>query len=143
MKKLLTIIILVPFIIGAFTGNTYGASEFTHKTTKMGKAYTTRFYLHGDYVGKVKTGKRLKVKVVKSEKLTARTLTSRKGKCILVEVVEGKCINSKGDGKTSDGYYISYSRVKGHKRGAKYTTFCVYGDNNYEDDVVIRADIRR
>ena len=140
MKKFITILVLVPFIIGAFTGVTYGASGVTHTTTKTGKAYITKIYVNGDFIGKVKTAKRLAVKVVKSEKLTAGTLEHRKGKYILVEVVKGKCLNAKGDGKTSDGYYISYSRVKGHKRGAKYTTYCVYADNNYIDDVAIRAD---
>lgn len=140
MKRLLAIIILAPFIIGAFTGVTYGANELTHKTVKTGKTYTTKFYVDGGYIGKVKTHKRLTVKVVKSEKLTARTLEHRKGKYILVEVIKGNCLNAKGDGRTSDGYYISYSRVKGHKRGAKYTTYCVYADNNYIDDIAIRAD---
>ena len=140
MKKFIAILVLMPFIIGAFTGVTYGASGVTHTTTKTGKAYTTKIYVNGDYIGKVKTSKRLAVKVVKSEKLTARTLEHRKGKYILIEVVKGKCLNAKGDGKTIDGYYISCSRVKGHKRGAKYTTYCVYADNNYIDDITIRAD---
>lgn len=143
MKRIIAIIVLMPFIIGAFTGVTYGASEFTHKTTKTGKTYTTRFYLNGDYVGKVRTSKRLAVKTVKSEKLTARQLEHRKNRYILVEVIKGKCLDNAGNGKTSDGYYISYSKVKGHKRGAKYTTYCVYANNNYIDDIRIRADFRR
>ena len=140
MKKFVAILVLMPFVIGAFTGVTYGASGVTHTTTKTGKAYTTKIYVNGDYIGKVKTAKKLAVKVVKSEKLTAGTLEHREGKYILVEVVKGKCLNAKGDGKTSNGYYISYKYVKGHKRGAKYTTYCVYADNNYIDDITIRAD---
>lgn len=140
MKKLIiTILILLPFIVGAFTGVTYGATGLTHKATKAG----VKFYYGGDYVGKVKTSKRLAVKVVKSEKLTAHTLEHRKNKYVLVEVVKGKCVNDNGDGRTSDGYYISYKRVKGHKRGAKYTTYCIYANNNYIDDVAFRVDIRR
>lgn len=140
MKKFVAILLLMPFIIGAFTGVTYGASGITHTTTKAGKAYTTKIYVNGDYIGKVKTAKKLAVKVVKSEKMTARTLEHRKDRYILVEIVKGKCLNAKGDGKTTDGYYISYSKVKGHKRGAKYTTYCVYANNNYIDDIRIRAD---
>lgn len=83
------------------------------------------------------------IKVVRSEKLTARCLEHRQNKYIVVEVVKGKCLNNKGDGKTSDGYYISYKRVKGHKRGAKYTTYCVYANNNYVDDVAFRIDVKR
>lgn len=83
------------------------------------------------------------VKVVPSEKLTARCLKHRQNKYIVVEVTKGKCLNSKGDGKTSDGYYISYRKVKGHKRGVRYTTYCVYGNNNAVDDVVFRFDVKR
>ena len=140
MKKLIiTILILAPFIIGAFTGVTYGATGLTHKATKAG----VKFYYGGDYVGKVKTPKKLAVKVVKSEKLTAHTLEHRKSRYVLVEVSTGKCTNDNGDGRTSDGYYISYKRVKGHKRGIRYTTYCIYANNNYIDDIAIRVDIRR
>ena len=139
MKKLIiTILILLPFIVGAFTGVTYGATGLTHKATKA----SVKFYYGGDYVGKVKTPKKLAVKTVKSEKLTARQLEHRKNRYILVEVIKGKCLDNAGNGKTSDGYYISYKRVKGHKRGAKYTTYCIYANNNYIDDVAFRVDIR-
>ena len=83
------------------------------------------------------------VKVVQSDKLTARCLEHRKDKYIVVEVIKGKCLDRKGNGRTSDGYYISYKRVKGHKRGVKYTTYCVYANNNYIDDVLFRFDVRR
>ena len=83
------------------------------------------------------------IKVVRSEKLTARCLEHRKNKYIVVEIVDGKCLNKKGDGRASDGYYISYRRVKGHKRGVKYRTYCVYANNNYIDDVAFRIDVKR
>lgn len=144
MKRIMTIVVLALVIISASITTSMGATNgFAYKTSKSGKAYITRFYKGNECVGKVKTSKRLKVKVVKSESLTASQIEHRKDKYILVEVVNGKCINSKGDGETSDGYYISYSKVKGHKRGVSYTTHCVYGNNNYIDDVVIRMDYRK
>ena len=139
MKKLLAVIILAPFIIGAFTGVTYGATGFTHSTVKTGKTYTTKFYAGGRYLGKVKTAKKVKVKVVNSGKLTAKTLEHRKNKYIVVEVIRGKCVDVKGNGRTSDGYYISYKSIE-YERGARYMTYCVYANNNYVDDIVIRAD---
>ena len=83
------------------------------------------------------------IKVVRSERLTARCLEHRQNKYIVVEVIRGKCIDNKGNGKTSDGYYISYKRVKGHRRGAKYTTYCIYANNNEVDDVALRFDVKR
>lgn len=143
MKRVIAIALLVLVAISASTVMSCGASEFTYKTSKCTKGYVTRFYNGNKCVGKVKTSKRLKVKVIESEKLTAKQLEHRKNKYILVEVVKGKCLNKKGDGRTSDGYYISYKYVKGHKRGDKYRTYCVYANNNYIDDVAFRLDVKR
>ena len=143
MKRITAIITLIAIILVMASGTAHATTGgLKHKTMKTGKVYTTSFYKGGKCIGKVKTNKRVKVKTYKGN-LTAKTLETRKNRCIVVEVIDGKCINGKGDGKTSDGHYISYKRVKGHKRGAKYTTYCVYGNNNYIDDVVIRADFRR
>ena len=142
MKRVITVLIMAVMMLTAITCTSYGATDgFSYKTTKTGGEYVTRFYKSGEYMGKIKTSKKLAVKVVKSEKLTAHVLEHRKGNYILVEVVKGKCIDNAGNGKTSDGYYISYKRVKGHKKGAMYTTYCVYANNNYIDDVAVRADI--
>ena len=144
MRRVIAVLVMAVMMLTALTVTSYGATEgFRYKTSKAHKGYITRFYKGGACVGKVKTSKRLKVRVIKSSKLTKKALETRKNKCIVVEVIDGKCINGKGDGKTSNGYYINYGHVKGHKRGAKYTTYCVYGNSNYIDDVVIRADYRK
>ena len=144
MRRVITVIIAAAVLFAAMVTTSYGASgNFDYKTRKAGKGYIARFYKNGDCIGKIKANKRLKVKVVKSGKLTAKKLKSRKGKYIVVEVINGKCLDSKGSGKTSDGYYISYKRVKGHGRGKNYTTYCIYGNNNSIDDVVIRVDFRK
>ena len=110
------------------------------KTSKHNKHYTTKFYNGGHYAGKVKTSKRLPVKVITEKKCTARKVTRRAGKYILVEKITGKAINNKGDGKTSQGHYIHYRNAR---KGDKFTTYCVYADNSYIDDIVIRIDIAR
>lgn len=144
MKKSAIIILIVFAIITANTCASFAVDgEFTYKTTRSGNKYITRFYCNGKNAGTIKTSKKLRVKIVESRKLKASTLTKRAGKYIIVERIAGTCTNSKGDGKTSDGAYISYRRVKGARKGAKYTTYCVYGNNNYIDDVAIRADIRK
>ena len=116
-------------------------SGISYKTSKAGAGYVTTIRINGK-VAKVRTAKKLKVKVVKAEKLTVGKVTRRAGKYILVEKINGKCINKRGDGRTSDGYYISYKRVKGHRKGAKYTTYLIYADNNIEDDITTRIDKR-
>lgn len=145
MKRFFAVMLLVSLFVGLNTFAGYAAKEnkLTYKTVKTNGKYVTRFYSKGKLAGKVVTSKKLKVKVVKSEKLTAKQLETRKNKYILVAVIKGKCISSNGDGIATDGYYINYSGIKGCKRGAKFTTYCVYGNNNYIDDIVIRADIKR
>lgn len=83
------------------------------------------------------------IKFVNSESLTGKRLAHRKGKYVVVEVIRGKCIDRKGNGRTRGGDYISYKRVRGHRKGARYTTYCVYANNNSIDDIVFRVDVSR
>lgn len=147
MKKvntIITIIIMLAIMAGcSISTNAASTGGISYKTSKAGTGYVTRIYKSGKCIGKVKTAKRLKVKVISSEKLTAKQITNRKNRYILVEKMNGTCINTRGDGRTSDGYYISYKSVKCHKKGAKYTTYLVYGNSSAEDDITYRADYRR
>lgn len=144
MRRLVTVMIIAALIVSAAACSSFGASSgFKYKTAKAGKCYTTHFYKDGKCIGKVKTGKRVKVKVVASSKLTAKCLTARKNKYIVVEKISGTCLDGKGNGITSDGGYINYGGVKGHKRGARYTTYAIYANNNSIDDVIIRIDVRK
>ena len=141
MRKAIIVLITIA-VLAASTAGVNADSGITSKTRKAGNAYTTTIRINGK-VAKVKTAKHLKVKVVRSEKLTAGKVTRRAGKYVLVEKVNGKCLNKRGDGVTSDGHYISYKGIKGHRKGAKYTTYLIYADNNAEDDITARLDIRR
>lgn len=140
MKRIITVIILAALMVSAAAYTGCAASErLTYKTRKAGKAYVTKFYAGGHCVGKVKTKKKLKVRYYDSEQVNYELVAHRKNRFILVERIYGECINNKGDGRTTDGYYISY-RCIDYEVGAKYTTYCVYANNNGEDDIVIRAD---
>lgn len=144
MKKVIAIILLAIIMVSATACAGYATdSGFHYKQVKANKGYVTKFYDGKKFVGKVKTTRRVKVYVVDSEEVYPQFLWERKNNYILVEVIKGECLNDEGDGRTSDGYYISYKRVKGHEEGNMYTTYCVYANNNYEDDVRIRVDYRR
>ena len=51
--------------------------------------------------------------------------------------IKGKCTSNNGDGKTAGGYYIKYN---GAKKGDKFTTYAIYNDSKYIDDIAIRID---
>ena len=142
MKKIIIGIMAVALVIFSATSSFASSDGFTWHTVKRGHGYVTKFYDHGKCKCRVYTSKKLKVKVVDSGKLTERRIIKRQNKYILVERIKGSCLNDKGDGRTADGYYISYSRVKGHKAGRKYTTYAVYDNTKYSDDVIERFDYR-
>ena len=139
MKKAITLAITLAIIFAA-TAGVNADSGITWKTRKAGKGYSTTIYSNGKAAGVVRTSKRLPVKILTSKKCTAGKVTKRHGKYILVEKINGKCINSKGDGKTSSGHYIKYRHAR---KGDKFTTYAVYADTKYIDDIAVRIDIRR
>jgi len=84
-----------------------------------------------------------KVKIVNGNQLTERKLINRKNKVLYIERIVGRVINNRLDGKTSDGYYISYKSLKGkvHK-GSLIITYCVYNPyTHWVDDIDERYDI--
>jgi hypothetical protein len=139
MKKLI-VIAMAMMIFATSAAGVSADSGLAYKTTKASKGYVTKFYNGSKCVGKVRTTKKLKVKVVNEKKVTAKTLNNRRGRYILVEKMSGKCISKKGDGRTTVGHYIRY---KNADKGDKFTTYAVYGDSRYIDDISIRVDIER
>lgn len=139
MRKLTTIIIMVMIFAMSSVG-VFADSGLTYRTAKANKGYVTKFYNDGHYVGKVKTAKRLVVKIVRDKNATEKVVNRRCGKYILVEKVNGKCINKRGDGRTTKGHYIKYKNA--HK-GDKFTSYLVYEDSKYIDDISIRVDVKR
>ena len=145
MKKIVRIMALVVAIMVAVgaAGTCEAKSGMVWKTSKAKHGYMTKFYDNGKLVCKVKTDRKLKVKVIKSENLNYNKAVGRYNKYILVEKINGKVVNKNLDGKTADGYYISYKGVKGAKKGNKYTTYCIYDNSEYVDDIIGRIDYRR
>lgn len=139
MKKaiILTITLLIVF---SSTAPAHAASGITWKTRKAGKGYITTFYDHGHAAGKIRTRKKLPVKILTEKKCTPGKINHRRGRYILVMRIKGKCTSNNGDGKTAGGYYIKYT---GAKKGDKFTTYAVYEDSKYIDDISIRIDIRK
>lgn len=137
--KIITVIIAALVLITS-TAPAHADSGLTWKTRKAHKGYVTTFYSHGKAAGKIKTVKKLPVKVIAEKKCTAGKVNHRRGHYILVEKIKGKCTSNNGDGKTSAGYYIKY---RGARKGDKFTTYAIYNDSKYIDDIEIRIDIER
>lgn len=139
MRRAITLAITLVIIFAA-TAGVNADSGITWKTRKAGKGYATTIYSNGKAAGVIRTSKRLPVKVVSAKKCTAGKVAKRRGKYILIEKTNGKCINKKGDGRTSTGHYIKY---KGARKGDRFTTYAVYADTKYIDDIAVRVDVKR
>ena len=85
------------------------------------------------------------VKKYDSSEITYEIFSNRNGKIIIEEVI-GEVTSTKGDGEVlncadPDYNYISYSNVKGAKKGDIILTYLIYNpDSNAEDDVILRYD---
>ena len=63
-------------------------------------------------------------------------------KYYVVAKVLGFVLNSKKDGRDTEGYYISYRGIKGVREGSVVLTYLVYGKGNNEpDDIIARYDV--
>lgn len=115
----------------------------TWRTKKAKNGYITTFRAHGKIVTRVRTARRVPVKIMEADKVGYYTLSHRKNRYILIEKYRGTCVNDYGDGETIIGgqaYYISYHRTPHHKYGQKYVTYCIHGNDNAPDGVKARAD---
>lgn len=76
---------------------------------------------------------------VKTDKLTYESLTNRKGRALIIEVMTGKQIDFSGNGRLfTVGSYIRYHKFR---KGDVIRTYCVYDPStNYFDDVAERFD---
>ena len=136
--KIVIAIIVVPLAIctvcSAITGK-----DVAWKTSKSGNKYITEFYSHGKKACEVRTDRKMKVRILSD----VENISARYNNYILVEKVKGICLNRKGDGKDEKGFYISYSKVKNHRKGKRYTTYLIYENSKGEDDITGRIDIEK
>lgn len=89
------------------------------------------------------TGK-YNVRIIPSSQLTRRMLWNRrKARTIYIEVIQGKVINRRLDGRDTNGKYISYRSLRGKvRRGSRITTYCVYNPaTRWIDDIDERYDV--
>lgn len=141
MKKIVLMIVAVMMIsVVAITTNAKTVlkenrlvvtqGKFGTKVKWMGK--TIRWY---DFNGKVK--------LVNGNQLTEKKLIKRKNKVLYIERITGKVINNRLDGRTTDGYYISYRCMKGKvNKGDTIITYCVYNPyTHWIDDIDERYDV--
>lgn len=114
----------------------------TYSIEKVAGKYKTTFRKNRKVFYSVKTKKKPVVKFVSTRKLTAEMLEHRKGKAIIyVEIDNGTVLNRKKDGIDEMGYYVSYRRVRGIRRGSKVLSYFVYDpNNNYIDGIEGRCD---
>ena len=83
-----------------------------------------------------------KVKLISERKFSYQKRVSRKNKILYIERTVGVVVDNAGNGKTSDGGYISYKKMIGkiHK-GDVIVTYCVYNPfTHWIDDIVERYD---
>ena len=136
-------VVMAAIVVVTATGTASAAQKqdhFSWKTKKAKHGYITRFYDGKKMVCKIKTRKKIKVKLKNFENITNKTVSKRKNKYLLVGMISGQCVNAEGRGETDDGYYISYRGVKGCKPYKCYHTYCVFANNNGEDDIICRVD---
>ena len=115
----------------------------TWRTKKAAHGYITTFKAHGKIVTRVRTARRVPVKIMDADKVNYRTLSHRKNNYLLIEKYRGTCVNDFGDGETvvnGQSYYISYHRASGHKYGQKYITYCIHSNDNAPDGIKARTD---
>jgi len=142
MAIVITVVMMIG-MIGTFTVDAASKNKVTWKIKKTKFGYVTKFYDNGKLNCTVRTKKKLPIRAFREDELADIDITGRYNKYIVVEFIEGKCINNDGDGITDTGYYISYKRLKNHKRGTRYQTFCIYDNSEYIDDIIGRIDHRR
>lgn len=117
--------------------------SITWKTKKAERGYITTFRAHGKIITKIRTARRVPVKIMDADKVGYYTLSHRKNRYILIEKYRGTCVNDYGDGETyvnGQAYYISYHKTPRHKYGQKYVTYCIHSNDNAPDGVKARAD---
>ena len=142
MAIVITVVMMIG-MIGTYTADAASKKAVTWKIKKTKSGYVTKFYDNEKLNCTVWTKKKLAIRAFREDELADIDLTGRYNKYIVVEFIEGKCINNDGDGVSDTGYYISYKRLKNHKKGTRYHTFCIYDNSKYIDDIIGRIDHRR
>ena len=84
-----------------------------------------------------------KIRILPERKMTYKRRTHRKERFLYIERIIGKVVDSRGNGRTSLGNYISYKTLKPYiHKGDIVITYCVYNPyTNWFDDIDDRFDV--
>jgi len=155
MKKIITIMLLV-MLVGIAVPTTQAKAQTTHyrsmvvkvdKVKKEKTQYDAVVYWKGRRVAKYTFQRKPLVRFVTPNHLTYQMLSTREGRVLYIEILNGIVLDDEGNGKVTNGdpvyNYISYWRTP-YCKGDKVRTYCVYTPyNNAEDDIHLRFDEKR
>ena len=134
MKKILASVLLLVILLAT----PVSAHPMSVKVNRCKAGYRTTVYWRHEKIATYRFKRKPKVRFIKSAKLTEKMLTSRKGKTLYIEIIDGKQIDRHGNGLTTGGYHIRYH---GFRKGDHIRSYCIYNPNtNYIDDVAERYD---
>lgn len=125
MKKIITLVTVIAIVMTAAAP----VNAASRSDKQLVKAFCQKHY------------KGCKVKYIASKNLTAKKLTSRKGKkIVIVEVV--KTTSQGWSGLTKEGHYIAYNKKA--KKGKAVTSYIIYNPkSNHVDDTAAVVDNQR
>lgn len=136
MKKLMMIIIAMVMVLTPIN------TQAKVKMTAKGNMYTVT--IDGHKTCRVNMKRKPKVIVKRFDKVSRKTLTTRKEKKIIILTLTGKVTNNRKDGRVftkSKFNYISYRRVLDAQKGDIIKTYLIMNPHtNAEDDVFTRYD---
>ena len=151
MKKTITIMLLLAMLVTIVMPTQAEAKTAHYKsvtvtTQKAKSGYDATVRWKGRKVRTYHFSQRPQVRFVNTNNLTYNMLSKRKGRVLYIEIINGKVINNKKDGRVetrSSFNYISYRGTK-FRKGDRVRTYCVYNPFcNAEDDIQYRFDERR
>lgn len=132
--KLITLIVII------LLATPVSAHPMSVKVNRCRTGYRATVYWRREKIAAYRFKRKPKVRFVKSAKLTEKMLTSRKGKTLYIEIIDGKQIDQRGNGITTGGYHPKYH---GFCKGDHIRSYCVYNPyTNHIDDVAERYDAK-
>lgn len=154
MKKLMAILLLAIMMVSVTVPAQAQTTHYRSMTVKVDKVkakekqrYDAVVYWKGKRVAKYTFQRKPYVRFVTPNHLTYPMLSTREGRVLYIEILNGVVLDEEKNGRVTNGdpvyNYISYWRTP-YCKGDKVRTYCIYNPyNNAEDDIVKRFDERR
>ena len=144
IKHSVIVLFVVAVVLAIVAIHAYAMDNPAAKVSKSGKSYVTTIYNNNHILYHYRTSYKPTVKFARSNEISEEFLKNRVSDHIIyIEVITGVVIDNNKNGRSSDGYYISYKRTKGARKGYRYHTYAIYNPyTTYTDDVIDRFDNR-